>query len=252
MPQITFSGFVLPKDRNITFHEFPKMTIQIDSLGLEASCLTTITAGDIAIKCILNRELRGGELVRLYTRTLDATRTALDVLSFNTGLGYTLVLNEYTNNLGAKTELVIENPALGALCQSFSLDNPDFTETLLMFMRDPALGWALKDLIEANTLPNHASITCARAIESLRVLLTSADTTRSQAWGTFQTTLRISREFREYVTDISKGPRHGDRTPIQGDITLEVTRRAWQIMDRFIEYRKRGNQALPESGFPLL
>jgi hypothetical protein len=82
--------------------------------------------------------------------------------------------------------------------------------------------------------------------------MTSAFMPRGQAWGIFQTNLRISRDFRELITDTSKGPRHGDRTYIEGATTIEITKRAWQIMDRFIEYRRRRNQPLPEADFPLL
>ena len=154
--------------------------------------------------------------------------------------------------MGAVKEIVIENQSLGSLCKSFSLDNPDFHDTLSTFLHDPHLSWALRDLIEANTLPNHASINCARAVEALRVLMTGADTPRSKAWGEFQEALRLSREFREYITDVSTAPRHGNRAPIGSDVTNEITRRAWLIMDRYIVYKKRGSQPLPESEFPLL
>jgi hypothetical protein len=82
--------------------------------------------------------------------------------------------------------------------------------------------------------------------------MTGADTSRAEAWGTFQTNLRVSRDFLNLITDTSRGPRHGDRTHIPGTTTIEITMRAWQVMDRFIEYRKRGNQPLPETDFPLL
>jgi hypothetical protein len=251
MIQITFVGVVLPKERNTTFHSLDKMTLDTPK-GLNVVCVPHIQNGNAAIVCTSNRELQADELTRLYTRVYEMVRTALDVLAFATGQGFTLILNRYINSAGREIELVIENPALAQLCTSFNLENPDFTNTLRLFQSDPHLSWALKDLIEANTLPNHASINCARAIESLRVLMTDPTIERKKAWIQFQTALRLTREFREYVTLVSTGPRHGDRTPIGGDLTLEVTRRAWQIMDRFIEYRKRGNQPLPEDDFPLL
>jgi hypothetical protein len=150
MPTITFSGHILPQGRNITFHDLPKMTIEKDDL--KVTTISKIQNGAVHIDCDLNRELQSDELIRLYMRVYEATRTTMDVLSFATGLGYTLVLDTYTN-ANRTTEFVIENPALAQFCKSFDLNNPGFTEALLLFLNDPYFGWALKDLIEAHTQP---------------------------------------------------------------------------------------------------
>jgi hypothetical protein len=110
---------------------------------------------------------------------------------------------------------------------------------------------ALNDLIVSITLPHQASVNCARDVEGLRVLMVPA-TDRKQAWPIFQTNLNIDRAYREFVTDVSTGPRHGDRTWIPGTTVTEATKRAWIILNRFLEYRKRANQALPLADFPLL
>jgi hypothetical protein len=64
--------------------------------------------------------------------------------------------------------------------------------------------------------------------------------------------LNITRDYQQYITDQSKGPRHGDPQFVEGTITREVSMRTWSIMNRFLEYRKRGNQPLMGPDFPLL
>jgi len=73
-----------------------------------------------------------------------------------------------------------------------------------------------------------------------------------EQWAKMRSALNLTEEYLKYITDLSKGPRHGERTRIEGESTTEITRRSWIIMNRFIEYRKRGNQDLPTSDFPLL
>ena len=53
----------------------------------------------------------------------------------------------------------------------------------------------------------------------------------------------------------SFNPRHGDRKFVSEEITSEIIRRTWIIMDRYFEYRKRAKGAkgaLKAPDFPEL
>jgi hypothetical protein len=110
---------------------------------------------------------------------------------------------------------------------------------------------ALRYLIEAITVPHESAVNCARAVEALRHII-APNQPRGHAWQTFRSALNISQEYLKMITDVSTGPRHGDPTHIQGTTTTEISRRAWVIMNRFFEYKKRNNQQLPLDIFPLL
>jgi len=64
--------------------------------------------------------------------------------------------------------------------------------------------------------------------------------------------LNVSQQFLEFITDHSIGPRHGDVLDIPFSIINELIRRSWIVMNRFLEFKKRGDQKLPSSDFPLL
>ena len=53
-------------------------------------------------------------------------------------------------------------------------------------------------------------------------------------------TLRLERSYVDLILDHSKGPRHADRAHISGAICSEIVKRSWKIMNRLLEYLKRG------------
>ena len=121
-----------------------------------------------------------------------------------------------------------------------------------LVLSDPPLFQALDDLIVLITLPHHAAVDCARAIEGLRNLVAARGATVSRSWEQMRNALQLDRSFLQPITDTSTAPRHGDRNFIPGTTVTEIVRRSWIIMDRFLEYQKRGNISLPATDFPLL
>lgn len=88
-------------------------------------------------------------------------------------------------------------------------------------------------------------------MDGLRNILVPNDPDRKRGWGKLQEVLNIERSYRELIMRTSIPPRHGDRTDIPQDVGQEVLERAWIVMNRFIEYRKRGSEPLPLSKFPF-
>jgi hypothetical protein len=111
---------------------------------------------------------------------------------------------------------------------------------------------ALNDLIISVTLPHHAAVNCARAIDGIRNLMVPAGGDRKQSWLLMRQNLNVAESYLTFLTNVSIAPRHGDRTHIPGSVVTETVERSWIIMDRFLEFRKRGNCPLPIDRFPLL
>jgi hypothetical protein len=192
-----------------------------------------------------------------HIRALELARSLVDCLAFVDGIGLTLIFEEVISPAGVVLQLLAHNPALPKLCTAFSKvadTTPERTlEAMLrLVMREPPLFLALNDLIVAATIPGQVAVNCGRAIEGLRKLLVPVDPSRKLGWAALQQNLNIERSYRELITDTSTGPRHGDRTDVPETVAQEVIERSWAIMNRFLEYRKRGNQPLPISEFPLL
>ena len=64
--------------------------------------------------------------------------------------------------------------------------------------------------------------------------------------------LRIEEAYLKFISTHATGPRHGDRVHIPPDITRELAMRSWVVMNRFLEFKKRGGAPLPASEFPML
>lgn len=64
--------------------------------------------------------------------------------------------------------------------------------------------------------------------------------------------LNLSLDYLKLMTDTSTAPRHGDSAHISGTITVEIAERTWTVFNRFLEYKKLGDQKLPEAEFPVL
>jgi hypothetical protein len=119
-------------------------------------------------------------------------------------------------------------------------------------LSDPTLFLALNDLVSAITIPHVAPVACSRAMDGLRHLIASPDAKEPLAWQQMRDALRVDRNFLQLISDTSKGPRHARPGHIPGDIVKEICRRSWIIMNRYLEYVKRGHQPLPVVEFPLL
>jgi hypothetical protein len=258
MPIVHFKGKVLPfpSPIQVMVKDLPSVD-WFDSTNAQTMRITTrIDASIIDMEFDINA-YDEADLSPLLIRAWDLARAAVDLYCYQVGWGLSVVIDTFVNEAGVESTLLPKMESLAAHSSAVQADpnNPgvnNFDVCYRLIVSEPPLFMALNDLIVSITLPHHASVNCARAIEGLRVLMVPAGTDRKQAWPIFQGNLNVDRDYREYVTGVSTGPRHGDRTWIPGTTVIEVTRRSWIIMNRFLEYRKRGNQPLPLAEFPLL
>jgi hypothetical protein len=131
-------------------------------------------------------------------------------------------------------------------------ERKNLEKVLLIVFGDPRIFMALNDLILANTLPHHAPTNCARVLEGLRTVMTPDGMGRDKGWPILRQNLQMDRTYLEFITEHSTGPRHGDRSHISGDVTMAIVGRTWTIMNRFLEFKKRGDTQLPLVEFPML
>jgi len=254
MPTVTFLGRVFPACYEISFSSKPlDWKWQEENLTLHFDC--RIEKSIVTVKCTLDK-FRPEYLAEIHRRALDIVRSAVNLAAFSSGTGYSVIFESVINTSGQKTMFAPQDSSLARLCASFSLGSQpgktSFGEMWGLVVSDPPLFQALDDLIVSITLPHHSSVNCARAIEGLRHLIATPDATVSEAWEQMRNALQLDRNFLQLITDTSTAPRHGNRSHIRGVTTTEIVRRSWIIMDRFLEYRKRGNSPLPATDFPVL
>jgi hypothetical protein len=255
MPKVAFLGRVFPICYQLNMaHPNPLEWIwEEENLVLRFD--VRIEKSNTRIECTLDR-FKPEYLAEIHRRSLDIVRSAVNLAAFCSGVGYSVVFEHFVDDLGKQSVFSPQDPSLAGLCTSFSLDpgsaKTPFGKMWDLVVTDPALFQALDDLIVSITLPHHSSVNCARAVEGLRHLIAAPGASASQAWEQMRDALRLDRSFLQLITDTSTAPRHGDRAYIPGATTTEVVRRSWIIMDRFLEYRKRGNTPLPAADFPML
>lgn len=256
MPIVHFKGKVLPYDPSafvINVNDLPTVEWNDQHTNQKLKITTRIVASIIDVEFEVET-FNEQDPSSLLMRAWDLARAAVDLFSFKFGWGLSVSIDTLVKPDGTSSTIRPEIP-LSQYSTALHSTNPavnNFDVCYRLLVSEPELFMAMNDLIVSITLPHHASTNCARAVEGLRVLTTSVATPRSQAWPIFQLNLNIDRAYREYITDVSTGPRHGDRTWIPGTTVNEVVTRSWIIMNRFLEFRKRGNQQLPLNEFPML
>jgi hypothetical protein len=256
MPIVHFKGRVLPSAVQVTARDLPQVHWEDANTGQVMDITTRIQASVVDLEFDVNH-FDENDLSPLLLRAWDLARAAVDLCCYQVGWGLIVIIDTFVKADGTEATLLAKMETLAAYCTALQPDpqNPgvnNFDVCYRLLVTEPPLFMALNDLIVSITLPHHASVNCARAIEGLRTLMVPAGVSRKQGWSLLRANLNIEKNYVEYVTDVSTGPRHGDRTWIPGTTVNEVVNRSWIIMNRFLEFRKRGNQALPLADFPLL
>jgi hypothetical protein len=256
MPTVKFYGRILPSVCKVTLALDPSTTLNwIDEERQNSFAFKiNISNSDIRVECAATHYDKS-QFDEVYRRAFDLARAAVDVVAFGAGWGLTVVFDKFEDQTGATSELMIHDPSLPPLVTAFQIGGPlpnNLQETLHLVWTEPALFFAFRDLIEAITLPHRASVCCARAVEGLRNLIAVQGQARGQAWAEFNRALQLEASYTKLITANSVGTRHGDHERISGEVTKEITRRSWTIMDRFLRYRLGGNKPLDAKQFPLL
>ncbi len=250
MPKVCFLGKIFPSAYQLSI-SLPTVRWRSPDLGLTWQFDIKIENNAVTINCDINR-YSGSDFVLTYMRALDAVKAAVNLAAFAYGIGYSVLIDTFIDPAGRQSPIAPEDKSLPALCTVLDrTSSSDYGEVFKLVYTEPALFQALDDLIVSITVPHLSVVNCTRAIEGIRHMIAPGKKT-GPAWAKMRLALRISESYLRMLTDHSRGPRHGDRTHIKGDITMEIVKRSWVIINRFLEYRKRGNQPLPESGFPTL
>jgi hypothetical protein len=253
MPTVQFLGRVHPAVMNVTIRPGGTAGWNVEELGLAMAIEFEITNSAVHVNCHLNK-YDASDFVAIWMRAFDTVRAAVNLLGFVLATGLTVTLDTFIDPEQHHKALLAEDQRLAGICTVLNrseLASDAFSKILKIVLSEPPLFLALNDLVAGITQPHQAAVVSARALESLRHLIAPGSSV-SDGWTALREALKIDRPYLQYITDLSTGPRHGDHKHIPGEPTTEVIRRAWIIMNRFLEYRKGGNVSLPASEFPIL
>lgn len=248
MPKVTFIGRVLPEATAFTLRFAEPVNWNPGGVSMRLS--VDIDQSKITVTCDLS-EFRREYFADLHNGVYDLVRTHVNLVSFCEGFGWIVFLETFIDPDGNRIPLYTHFPKLAAECTAFKMDfavpeeSPDFIAAAKAVITEPALLYALNDLMETLTRPHIAPVNCGRVLDGLRKIV-APNEEAAQGWPILREIVNVDEPFLRYVMDLSKNPRHGDRSYIDGQNTREVVRRCWAVMNRFIEYRKRGSKPLSD------
>jgi hypothetical protein len=256
MPIVHIKGRVFPPVVKVNIKDLPPVDWVEQNGGLVMHITTRIQNSIVDVEFDLNVYTETN-FPALLMRAWDLSRAAVDIFCYSTGWGLTVYLDTKIEPDGTESQILPQMLDLAKYCTAFDLSPQNtgpnnYDAFYRIIVVEPGLFMALNDLIVSITIPHHASINCARAVEGLRVLMVPLGVDRRQGWPIMRQNLNLERTYVTFITDVSTAPRHGDRTHIPGPMAIKIVTRSWIIMNRFLEFRKRGNHALPLIEFPLL
>lgn len=254
MPTIHLLGRVLPEVARID-GQLPELDWKWEEENISLHFRVKISQSSIDVQCDLPI-YKPEYITELHKRGSDVARIAVNLICFSTGFGLTTVIETLIAPDGVRSTILPQDLSLASLCTAYGLGaapNADLDTVAQLVLVEFPLFRALHDLIESITTPHVATVNCGRVVDSIRRMITPVGTSSDQqAWVAMQTALNIARTYLQPVTNTSTGPRHGDPAFIPGTVATDVTHRAWTVMNRFLEYRKRSNVTLTAPHFPLL
>lgn len=256
MDRIHFIGRVYPETFKVSVR-FPDLQWKWEEGGIEPLFRVVVNQSFVNIECHFD-QYRDEYFVEMYRRAVDLARTATNLVAFTTGYGLSVTLETLILPDGSTSTIAPHDPAVSPLCTAYTTEphrQRDFDAIARLVIVEPALFHALNDLIEIIKTPHTVLVNCGRVLDSICRMTgpsTKGKGPNAQAWRDMQRALNISETYQKWISEQAVGPRHADPAHVRGAVTNEVGRRTWIIMNRFLEYRKRGNQPLVAPDFPHL
>jgi hypothetical protein len=255
MPRILFTGTVLPLALGLDHQNTARIRWKIEpGSGVEVEFSISIRGSLITVACDYEGRLTEQDVVFAYVRASDIARATVDLFSLSSGYGLVAVLDTLVDAVGNTRPMVPHDARLTTVCTAFGTDpdrSADFALVYKIVVEEPAIFLALHDYAGAMAYPHAVPVSCARVVETIRHQV-APGVPREQQWEAMRTALGLSRSYIKMVLDAAQHGRHGDRTFVPPETTKESMLRTATILNRFIEYRKRGSAALAESDFPIL
>ena len=249
--RIRFLGQVLPWTLKVTLQNHPGITWDASEHNTIIRFDISITDGEVVVDCHMDNFEEPKHFIDLYLRSHDYVYAVLDLLSFSTGKHHRLIIDRWTKPNGDQSNIYDMFFTAPEFNSATTTDPTGFDRLLKIVSVEPQLFLALRDLISGTMEPHASAVNCGRVVDALRHLI-APNTDRKKGWERLRTVLRAERSFIDPITDTSTAPRHGNFVRITGDVTTEIAKRTWMLMNRYLEYRKGGNQPLPPDRFPLL
>ena len=253
MDTIRFTGRVLPKVAKLNV-SYPQFQWNEPELGLSTTWRLSIFNGHLEAECDID-EFLPERLTFYFIRATDLLQALTNIAAFSVGLAMQCSLEKFIDPNGVISSILPRTHfEASKVCTAYNPDgsgNHSVADVMVSVIADPELFLTLSDLVGSLHSPQISMVNCGRVIDSIRRMISPAKKIED-GWIAMQRALNISREYQEEISKISRNPRHGDRSYIQGSVTADITLRTWIILDRYLNYKLGGRKDLDVLKFPML
>lgn len=258
MALFRFYGRILPPAPivKLTLKNIPRIHWEDKELGLVLDVTMSFVDSEVIISCESNRYSSAEDFSEVYKRVFDMARAAIDCCAYLEGSGLGIVLERVIPPTGVQQNILVQRADLAKLAAGSEATQDKgsrFDELYEVTVSNPSILLALNDLIASIAISHTAGINCGRVVETIREVMTPEGEDRKKGWVYMRQKLNIDTAYLKFITDVSTAPRHGKRVgAISRHDYDETINRAWTVMTRFFEYKKRGDGPLPIDEFPVL
>ncbi len=103
---------------------------------------------------------------------------------------------------------------------------------------------ALRDFVRAIREPDDTMMLCQRAVEVLRNTFAREPGDHETAWKELRENLAIPRQYLQPLTDRSKGPRHGQSSPVTGVERASALKTVRTVIQRYVLFLDNGKKPM--------
>jgi len=228
-----------------------KINYKTPSSGIELALETTFNDdGTVVVACDLIRFDMSKHQPMLHKTAQHLAQPYVDLATLRLGRAVSLILSHIEWPDGSISEIDKRDSKVEGLTTVLQDDN-SFKQLVGILFQDHQTAIAVRDLADTLRQEHIVEINFGRVMDAICIYFAPPGAKRDKGWEPMRTALHISGPYLRSITDASIAPRHGDQS---GAVTERQTLavRSWTIMNRFLEYRKRGDQPLSDADFPLL
>ncbi len=257
MPIVRFIGRVYPTAANINFNRTVGISWGSSDLGFPIEMSATVVNSVVEASCHVPHFEESHTSI-LLGRALNLVEAITDLSAFGMGLALWVDFETIIKPDGMRETLLKSDPSLKPLCTAFVVPprNPieqlEFENVLRLVLADPALMGSLRDLAQVLQQFSVTPINCGRVLDTLRRAV-APGYEKKTGWEILRKIVNADGHYMKWISVYSTEPRHGDRTTdIPMGIVMEMRRRTWEVVNRYIAYKIGGNRPLDTIRFSLL
>ncbi len=243
MPKVSFIGRIIPPSIGTSAHAPVRYRSAI--LGLEILIRTRVAGSHVVVEIDSDQYDERIHFEEFFIVATHMARTTVNLLAFASAMGMSVALYSVITPDGRWRKLHFVESALANITTAVStvsgyLPFPETMKVAEIIFNDQAVFMTLNDLIQAITVYGTAPVNCGRVVDSIGRMIKPVGPKDRIEWAAMHEALNVTRDYQEWITKQSKGPRHARPTFIPAHVGQEIICRTWTLFNRYLEVQETG------------